>query len=139
MRKIKLKSGVNHAMLSTSEMKCIVGGIDEVLHCNCRLNINEKDESGNYKSIDVSEQIKKIGFIVCGGLLVLGGIFTFFTAEGFIANVAAKAGGTAQQVKDMWAALNAKTSCGLPIVSGILAILGGGAICASQFVPDKQF
>ena len=87
----------------------------------------------------LSEQVKKIGFIVCGGLLVLGGIFTFFTAEGFIANVAAKAGGTAQQVKDMWAALNAKTSCGLPIVSGILAILGGGAICASQFVPDKQF
>lgn len=57
MRKIKLKSGVNHAMLSTSEMKSIVGGIDEILHCNCRLNINEKDESGNYKSIDVSEQM----------------------------------------------------------------------------------
>lgn len=28
MRKIKLKSGVNHAMLSTSEMKCIVGGVE---------------------------------------------------------------------------------------------------------------
>lgn len=87
----------------------------------------------------LSEQVKKIGFIVCGGLLVLGGIFTFFTAEGFIASYAAKFNASVQDVKDVWAAVNAKVSCGLPIVSGILAIVGGGAICASQFIPDKQF
>ena len=32
--------------------------------------------------------------------------------------------------------MNAKISCALPVVSGILAILGGGAAVVSQFVKE---
>ncbi len=84
------------------------------------------------------EKIRKIVLFVAGGLIVLGGIFTFFTLEGFYSEVAKKAGITVEQYKKQLEAANTTVSCGLPIVSGILAILGGGAVIGSQFIPDKK-
>lgn len=54
MKKIILKSA--HA-LSPNEMKGVMGGTSETLHCDCYLSINEKDENGLYKSVDVSDQM----------------------------------------------------------------------------------
>ena len=85
------------------------------------------------------EKIRKIVLFVCGGLLVLGGVFCFFGENGFYGAVAAKSNITVEQAKQLVTMNgNFKVSCGLPIVSGILAILGGGAVVASQFVPDKK-
>lgn len=84
------------------------------------------------------EKVRKIVLFVCGGLFVLGGIFTFFTQAQLEAQMAKDNGITVNDLHDLWKNLGYKPSCGLPIVSGILAILGGGAIVASQFIADKQ-
>ena len=84
------------------------------------------------------EKIRKIVLFVAGGFMVLGGVFTFFTMGAFEELQAKEGNVTVQQYRDALAALGMKASCGLPIVSGILAILGGGAVVASQFVPDKK-
>ena len=85
-----------------------------------------------------NEKVSKICLIVCGGLLVLGGVFTFFAQEGLISIVADEMGITAENLKKGWDVAGTKVSCGLPIVSGILGVLGGGAIVVSQFLPEKK-
>ena len=89
----------------------------------------------------LSEQVKKFAILGCAFLLVLGGVFTFFAEGGFYQAYANKIGGgaTADDVKKMLTFGGSTVSCALPIISGILAILAGGAAAASQFVPDKQF
>ncbi len=84
------------------------------------------------------EKIGKIVLFACGGLLVLGGVFCFFGENGFIEAIAKKNGITVEQARNLLTMGGSTISCGLPIVSGILAILGGGAVVASQFVPDKK-
>ena len=82
-------------------------------------------------------KISKIAFFVVGGLLVLGGIFTFFTKGQFEAAYAKSGGMTVEDYHDGLNLLKWTVSCALPIVSGILGVLGGASIIVSQFVPDK--
>ena len=89
-----------------------------------------------------NEKIGKIVLFVAGGFMVLGGVFAFFaqgqfeqlnyvdTSHGAIKSV--------EEYRKMIADAGFKISCALPVISGILAILGGGAVVASQFVPDKK-
>ena len=84
-------------------------------------------------------KVRKIIMLVCGGLLVLGGIFSFIYLDAFKAALVKQAGvNNFSYIELEWkAAVGATsytTSCALPIISGILAILGGGAVCASEFV-----
>lgn len=85
-----------------------------------------------------NEKVAKIVLLVAGGLIVLGGVFTLFAQEGYIGNVAKAEGVTVDQYKAIIESQNITLKCGLPIVSGILGVLGGGAIVASQFVPEKS-
>ena len=85
-----------------------------------------------------NEKVSKIVLIACGGLLVLGGVFAFFTQAGFEKVLADEAGISVENLKKLWDAAGTKVSCGLPIVSGIFAILGGAAIVVSQFLPNKK-
>lgn len=80
------------------------------------------------------EKVAKIVLLAAGGLLVLGGVFAFFTQGQFEAALAKEAGVSVQDLHDLWNTLKQKPSCALPIVSGILAILGGGSIAVSQFL-----
>lgn len=84
------------------------------------------------------EKIRKIVLFALAGLLVLAGIFTFFAQLQFETNIAKEANMTLKEYHDFMKDMNWKASCGLPIVSGILAMLGGAAVAASQFIPDKQ-
>lgn len=79
-------------------------------------------------------KVLRIVMFVAAGLLVLGGIFTFFAVEGFYGAMAKEMGVTVDQFKKQLADSNTTVKCGLPIVSGILGIVGGGSIVASQFV-----
>ena len=85
-----------------------------------------------------NEKVSKIALIVCGGLLVLGGVFAFFTQESFIKVAADEAGISVENYKKALEIAGTKISCGLPVVSGILGILGGAAIVVSQFLPNKK-
>ena len=84
------------------------------------------------------EKLRKIVLFVLAGLLVLAGVFTFFAQMQFETNQAKEANMTLKEYRDLMKDMNMKVSCGLPIVSGILAVLGGGAVTASQFIQDKQ-
>lgn len=85
-----------------------------------------------------NEKVAKIVLLVAGGLIVLGGVFTLFAKEGYIGNVAREEGITVEQYKAWIQSQNITLKCGLPIVSGILGIVGGGAIILSQFVQEKS-
>ena len=86
------------------------------------------------------EKIRKIILFVAGGFMVLGGIFTFFAQNGYEQYIVDNNPlyNTVQQYRDAVTKAGFTISCGLPIVSGILAILGGGAVIGSQFIPDKK-
>ena len=81
-----------------------------------------------------NEMMQKIAMFAAAGFMVVGGVLTFFALEGFYASYAAEYKMTVAELKK--ALQDAKISCALPVVSGILAILGGGAVVASQFVKD---
>ena len=85
------------------------------------------------------QKVAKIVLFAAAGLLVLGGVFSFFVQNGFYQAYATKHGISVENAKSLLTSLGYdKVSCGLPVVSGILAILAGGAVAASQFVPDKK-
>ena len=79
-------------------------------------------------------KLRRICMFVCGGLLVLGGVFTFFAETSYLSAAAKRAGITLEQYKQYLQSSHVAIKCGLPIVSGILAVVGGGAVCASEFV-----
>ena len=91
------------------------------------------------------EKIRRICLFVCAGLILVGGVFHFFTYNSY-ANAVVKYYNahksslqptmTVQDYLD--ANKDANPSVALAIVSGILGVLGGAAVCASQFVPDKK-
>ena len=84
------------------------------------------------------KKIRMIVVLCAAGLLVLSGIFMFFARYGF-ENKNMVDGTLYKTVKDYREALaqvNIKVSCALPVVSGVLAILGGGAAVVSQFVKE---
>lgn len=88
------------------------------------------------------EKVRKIVLLVCGGMMVLGGIFWFFInlsyANAMVRDAKANGFNDYTQKDALDALKDAKASYGLVIVGGILAVLGGGAIVASQFIADKQ-
>ena len=92
------------------------------------------------------EKIRKIALLACAGLIVVGGVFHFFTYSSFADAVAryyndhkissALPDRTGQYYLDAWK--DSQPSVAMAVISGILAILGGGAVCVSQFVKDKK-
>ena len=86
-----------------------------------------------------NEMVRKIVLFACAGLMVLGGFFHFFINSAFAGAMARKANSEHYTKQD---ALNylkdGHAAYGLVIFSGILAMLGGAAVAASQFIPDKQ-
>lgn len=86
------------------------------------------------------KKMRMIIVLVAGGLLVLGGVFMFFAPGQFVKAYATKNDISVENVDAAWkTALLSSTiskSCALPVVSGILAILGGGAAVVSQFVKE---
>ena len=85
------------------------------------------------------EKIAKIVLFVCAGLMVLGGVFHFFINSAFADVMVKEANSeyfTKQDALDMLK--EEKASYALVIISGVLAVLGGASVAASQFVPEKQ-
>ena len=85
---------------------------------------------------------QKIALLVCGGLLLLGGIFQFFAGAMFPGHVANKmiANGVIPEsnrelVHRMFSDMHANAAVYL---TGIFGILGGAAIAVSQFLPEKK-
>ena len=83
------------------------------------------------------EKVRKIVVLVAAGLVVLGGVFQFFVVSAYISSQAKEAGVTVEQYKKQLETMGVTLSSAMSIVSGILAVLGGGAICASEFVKSK--
>ena len=87
-------------------------------------------------------KVQKIALLVCGGLLLVGGIFQFFAGSMFPGHVADKmiAAGVISEgerplVFRMFADAHANAAVYL---TGVFGILGGLSIAASQFVPEKK-
>ena len=97
---------------------------------------------GDNLSFLKDEKVRKIVLLACAGMMVVGGIFWFFINLSYANAMVrdAKANGindyTTQDALD--ALKDAKASYALVIVGGILAVLGGGSIAASQFLADKN-
>lgn len=83
------------------------------------------------------EKVRKIVVLVAAGLVVLGGVFQFFVVSAYISAQAKANGVTVEQYKKLLEDGGVTLSSTMSIVSGILAVLGGGAICASEFVKSK--
>ena len=89
------------------------------------------------------EKVRKIVMFVAGGFMVLGGVFTFFADGAMKAEFVRWSGASNfDSVVATWklalVSSSISQSYALPIVSGILGVLGGGAIVCSQFVSDKK-
>lgn len=89
-----------------------------------------------------NEKVRKIVMLVAGGMMVVGAVFAVLTPLSFF-DVLAKEYAeqmhcTVEQAKEALKAGGGTLSAPMSIVSGILALLGGGAVVASQFVPDKK-
>ncbi|MBO6280873.1 MAG: hypothetical protein J6M95_04800 [Bacilli bacterium] len=65
----------------------------------------------------LNDKLLKIFLIVCGGLIVLGGIFTFFAEGGHYAAGAQKAGVSVDDYKSLLTIGGSTVSCALPIVT----------------------
>ncbi len=86
-----------------------------------------------------NEKVAKIVLLAAGGLMLVGGVFHFFINSAFADVMVKQANSehfTKQDALDMLK--DEKASYGLVIVSGILAVLGGLSIAASQFLPNKK-
>ena len=131
--------GSSHTSAPADAMKSaalpIVGAIFAILAAVCLCVMIFAGEK-----IFKNEKVRMIVIIAAGGLMVLGGIFTFFARLGFEQQnfVDGTLYKTVQDYRNALANAKVTISCALPIVSGILAILGGGAAIASQFIPDKK-
>ena len=87
-------------------------------------------------------KVQKIALLVCGGLLLLGGVFQFFAGAMFPGHVANKmiAKGVIPEsnrelVYRMFANMHANAAVYL---TGVFGVLGGAAIAVSQFLPEKK-
>lgn len=87
-------------------------------------------------------KVQKIALLVCGGLLLLGGVFQFFAGAMFPGHVANKmiANGVIPEsnrelVYRMFANMHANAAVYL---TGVFGVLGGAAIAVSQFLPEKK-
>ena len=91
------------------------------------------------KKLVKDNEVRKIVVFVAAGLMVLGGVFCFIY-KGGLENALVKYYDVSdfKSVELIWKAdlLSSTyiTSCALPTISGILAILGGCSACASEFV-----
>ena len=87
-------------------------------------------------------KVQKIALLVCGGLLLLGGVFQFFAGAMFpnqVANKMINAGvipeSNRELVYRMFANMHANAAVYL---TGVFGVLGGAAIAVSQFLPEKK-
>ena len=79
-----------------------------------------------------NEKLKKVLILVAAGFMLLGGVLHFFVRGSFIENVARYYEYSIEMVNSM--IVPGSAHYGLPIVGGILAILGSGAVCTSAFL-----
>lgn len=85
----------------------------------------------------LNKKTKFITTLVCGSLMAVGGVFLFFTLEGFYVAYMENESMSVDFLRDYINYYNIKTSCPLSIVSGVLSIVGGTLVIASQFI-DKE-
>ena len=89
-----------------------------------------------------NEKIAKIALLVCAGLILVGGVFQFFTVALFPGQVADKmikegiipASQRAEVIKGF---KNEHGGAAI-VITGILGILGGALVAVSQFIPNKK-
>ena len=79
-----------------------------------------------------NEKLKKVLILVAAGLMLLGGILHFFVRGAFVENVARYYGYSIETVNSM--IVPGSAHYGLPIVGGVISVLGSGAVCTSAFL-----
>lgn len=84
----------------------------------------------------LSNKLKFIISIICGGLMIVGGILLLFTLEGFYYSYADD-DMTVSGLKQWLAHYGIVMTCPLSIISGILSIVGGVLAIISQFIKNK--
>ena len=82
-----------------------------------------------------NEKLNKIITLVCAGLMLVGGVFTFITLPTAGKLLEQALGMTVEQVES----LGYKPSCPVGTACGILAIIGAVAIAVPQFLKDIKF
>lgn len=89
-----------------------------------------------------NEKTRKIVLLVCAGLILLGGVFQFFSGAMFPNHVANRmiANGVIPEsnrpyVIQMFVQMHANAAV---YITGVIGILGGLAVGASQFLPEKK-
>ena len=79
-------------------------------------------------------KVAKICLIVCGALLVVGGVLFFFTVAAYALEASKRTGVSIEDMKKAAEAAGTKTSSPLGLVSGILGIAGGLSVCGAALV-----
>lgn len=85
-----------------------------------------------------NERDLKIAMFVMGGLVIVGGVFSFFALEGFFISYSKLLGTTVEDMKDLFKQSGAVMSCPFQIVNGVLGVAAGGLVIGSQFMPEKS-
>lgn len=80
-------------------------------------------------------KVRKVLLLVAAAFVLLGGVFLFFIKGANASAWAAKSGGTKEDYLSVWS--HGKYEAAGIIIAGVLAVLGGLSICASQFVKSK--
>ena len=79
-------------------------------------------------------KLSRICLIVCGALLVIGGVFYFFTVNAYYSEAAKRLKTTVEDLKKAADAFGTKVSSPLATVGGILGILGGLSVCGGALL-----
>ncbi len=79
-------------------------------------------------------KLSRICLIVCGALLVIGGVFYFFTINAYYSEAAKRLKTTVEDLKKLADAAGTKVSSPLATVGGILGIVGGLSVCGGALL-----
>ena len=79
-------------------------------------------------------KLSRICLIVCGALLIIGGVFYFFTINAYYSEAAKRLNTTVDNLKKLADAAGTKVSSPLATVGGILGIVGGLSVCGGALL-----
>ena len=79
-------------------------------------------------------KLSRICLIVCGALLVVGGVFYLLTMNSYYAEEAKRLNTTVEDIKKGLKLLGTKVSSPLATVGGILGIVGGLSVCGGALL-----
>ena len=115
---LNYKAGIGASVVSmVGELLAIIGFACALV----LLFVNFKDK-----------KVKKIAYVVCGALVLVGGVLLFFTQSGVGARYAAFLG-EGVKVEDVTPRIGGLATA---VIAAILNILGGAAIAVSQFAKE---